>query len=257
MALAVAAVPGVAPLAVHLHPQHGHPPAALHQPKHAPARANGHGGAHGAGHGISHPQPHTPVHPGGRPVGHPFGHGPGTKAAPAAAPVTAPKAGGWTEQNPASPAVLAAARFAVGSLSETFGGQYVVEHIKRAESQVVEGANYRIELRIALDQNEILGARKDCTVVVWSRPWLKPADLLTSFDCQSVDAAVPAAPAAPAVAAKAVVADAKIAPVAVAAKADGKLVDPKHACLVGRAGKGEKAVKAEKVEQVGKAPVRV
>ena len=62
----------------------------------------------------------------------------------------------------------------------------------------MEGTNFQLKLRIAQLQGELLGARKDCTVVVWSRPWLKPADKLTSFDCQSEDTAVPAAPVAPA-----------------------------------------------------------
>jgi hypothetical protein len=111
---------------------------------------------------------------------------------------------------------LGAASFAVVNLSETFGKQYVVERVKRAESQFVEGENFRLELRIALVQNEILGTRKDCAVVVWSRPWLKPADQLTSFDCQNVETA------APAVATKVVVADAKVAPAAAKADKTGK-----------------------------------
>ena len=255
MALAVAAVPGVAPLAAHLQPQHGHP-AGQHQAKqHPPVRANGHGNVHGnshapGGHGDSHPLPHAPGRPGGHPAGRSFGHGPGSHAAPVSAPLAAPTAGGWTKQNPASPAVLDAARFAVVKLGQTLGGSYVVEDVKRAESQVVAGENFRLTLRIALLQDEILGARKDCTVVVWSRPWLKPADLLTSFDCQSLDTAVPAAPAAPAHAAKVVVADAEVAPAAV--RADSKLVDSKHACLVGKAGKAEKVAEAS-----GKGAVRV
>ena len=183
MALAVAAVPGVAPLAAPLH-QHGHP-AGQH-----PAR---HGRAHAAG-----------------------------KTAPASARVATPSAGGWTEQNPASPAVLGAAGFAAVSLSETFGGTYVVEHIKHAESQVVEGENFRLKIRVAQLKNDVLGARKDCTVVVWSRPWLKPADQLTSADCQNAGTAIPATPAAPAVGAKVVLADAKVTPVAVKAEKPGK-----------------------------------
>jgi hypothetical protein len=206
MALAVAAVPGVAPLA-----------APFHQP----------------GHGTAHTQPHLAGHP----VGHLAGHVAG-KAAPASARVATPTAGGWTEQNPASPAVLGAAGFAAVSLSETFGGHYVVEDVRHAASQVVEGENFRLKLRIAQLQNEVLGARKDCTVVVWSRPWLKPADQLTSADCQNVDTAVPAAPAAPAVGAKVVVADAEV-------------VAPKHACPHG------KAEKVTKTEKPGKASVRV
>jgi len=90
--------------------------------------------------------------------------------------------------------VLGAATFAVQSLSQTLGKHYVVENINAPEMQVVEGVNIRFKLRIAQLDGEILGARKDCLVDVWSRPWLKPADELVSADCQSVDAA-PAAPA--------------------------------------------------------------
>jgi hypothetical protein len=226
MALAVAAVPGVAPLAAPLH-QHGHP-AAQHPARHG--HAHGATGAnHGKGHGTAHPMPHAPGRPGGPAVGHLTGHVAG-KAAPVSARVATPAAGGWTVQNPASPAVLSAAGFAAVSLSETFGGTYVVEHIKHAESQVVEGENFRLKLRVAQLEDDVLGARKDCTVVVWSRPWLKPADQLTSADCQSVGTAVPATPAAPASAAKVVVADANVAPV---------------------------AAKGAKAEKSGKAPVRV
>jgi Cystatin domain len=256
MALAVAAVPGVAPLAAPLH-QHGHPAVGQHRAEHGRTNGTGTGADRGNGHGTTRPQPHAPGRPAAHPAGRPVGHGMG-KAAPVSARVAAPSAGGWTEQNPASPAVLSAAGFAAVSLSETFGGTYVVEHVKRAEAQVVEGENYRLTLRIALLENEVLGARKDCTVVVWSRPWLKPADELTSADCQNAGTAVPAAPAAPAVAAKVVVADAKVAPVAV--KADAKPVDPKHACLAGKADKAEKVVRADKAakaEQPGRAPVRV
>jgi hypothetical protein len=145
-------------------------------------------------------------------------------------------------------------RFAAVSLSETFGGTYVVERIKQAESQVVEGENFRLKLRIAQLKNDVLGARKDCTVVVWSRPWLKPADQLTSADCQNAGTAVPAAPAAPAVAAKVVDADAKVPAAVAGKKADGKLVDPKHACLAQKSGKAGKAAKAQNAD---KAPVRV
>ncbi|HWG22560.1 cystatin domain-containing protein [Actinospica sp.] len=101
--------------------------------------------------------------------------------------IPAPAPGGWTRQSPDAPSVRLAATFAVTVLGREFGHPYVVERISRAESQVVEGADYRVRMRIAEVQDSILGARKDCTVVVWSRPWLKPADVLTSFDCQAVD----------------------------------------------------------------------
>ena len=184
LALAVSAVPGVAPLAAHVHlPQH---PAA---------------------HTAALPKVKQPTVP------------------------KPPATGGWTVQNPASAAVLNAATFAVESLSQTLGRHYVVEDVQHAQSQVVEGTNFQLKLRIAQLQGEILGGRKDCTVVVWSRPWLKPADKLTSFDCQSEDAAVPAAPVAPALVHRVVVADAKVAP-KVAPKADK--IDAKHACLVAK-----------------------
>jgi len=110
-----------------------------------------------------------------------------TGPAPGSGPGHVPTVGGWTRQDPDSPDVRQAATFAVVNLSEVFGHHYVVEHVKRAESQVVEGVNYRLTVHIAEVRDEILGTRKDCTVVVWSRPWHKPADLLTSFDCQTVD----------------------------------------------------------------------
>ena len=190
LALAVSAVPGVAPLAAHVHVHHH--PAAHH------AARTGHHGKHPGAHPNGRPKPHAP--------GHPAGHarrrfmGAALVAEKASSPAPEPTTGGWTVQNPASPEVLDAATFAVVSLSQTFGGHYVVEDVKQARTQVVYGTNFQLKLRIAELQDEILGARKDCTVVVWSRPFFRPADKLTSYDCQSVDAAVPAAPAAPAAA---------------------------------------------------------
>jgi len=103
--------------------------------------------------------------------------------------IPAPTPGGWSPQNPSSAGVRQAAGFASAALSQEFGHPYIVEHIAHAESQVVEGVDYRLRFRIAELQDEILGNRKDCTVVVWSRPWLAPASVLTSFDCQNVDTA--------------------------------------------------------------------
>jgi Cystatin domain len=103
--------------------------------------------------------------------------------------IPAPAPGGWTRQDPDSPAVRLAATFAVTQLGREFGHPYVVVRIRSAESQVVEGENIRVRMRIAELDDAILGARKDCTAVVWSRPWLHPTDVLTSFDCQAVDLA--------------------------------------------------------------------
>ena len=105
-------------------------------------------------------------------------------------PVPTSAVGGWTSQDPTSPQIKGVAEFAVNDLSEEFARHFVVEYISSAESQVVEGTNYRLSFRIAQLQDEELGARKDCTAVVWERPWLRPADQLTSFDCQSLDPSV-------------------------------------------------------------------
>jgi hypothetical protein len=110
--------------------------------------------------------------------------------APLSTPVPAPMIpapGGWTQQDPDSPGVRQAATFAVTVLGQEFGHPYVVERLRAAESQVVDGLNYRIRMRIAEVDDAILGARKDCTAYIWSRPWLKTADVLTSFTCQAVD----------------------------------------------------------------------
>lgn len=113
---------------------------------------------------------------------------PGHAPVPTPVPmIPAPAPGGWTRQNPGAPGVRQAATFAATALGQEFGHPYVVVRISRADSQVVSGVNYRLKMRIAEVDNAILGQRKDCTVVVWSRPWLKPADVLTSFDCQTED----------------------------------------------------------------------
>ena len=115
-------------------------------------------------------------------------------AVPASTPahvpmIPAPTPGGWRGQDPHSPGVRQAATFAVTVLGREFGHPYVVERLKAAESQVVDGVNYRIRMRIAEVDDAILGARKQCTAYIWSRPWLKSADVLTSFTCQAVDTA--------------------------------------------------------------------
>jgi hypothetical protein len=222
LTLAVSAVPGVAPLAAHMHAQHlphhatvhavrpvaGHPAAhavhpAVHPAQHAKPHALVRPAIHSAAHPAAHPAVHVALHPivveaklpgADRPLVHPAAAHLATKGGvrKTALPATA-EPGGWTRQDSDSPLVLGAATFAVDSLSQTFGRHYVVEHITDAETQVVEGTNVKIKLRIAQLKGEILGARKDCTVEVWSRIGAKPADKLTSFDCQSVDTAVPAA----------------------------------------------------------------
>lgn len=116
--------------------------------------------------------------------------GPTSTPTPTPTPVPmipAPAPGGWTRQDPNAADVRAAATYAVQTLSREFGQRYVVERIAGAESQVVAGTDYQLTLRIAEVQDEILGGRKDCTAVVWSRPWETPANVLVSYTCQSLD----------------------------------------------------------------------
>ena len=139
--------------------------------------------------------------------------GSGTSAAPVApvapAPAPGPGAGvdpdgsapgdatpaGWTVADPSSPLVRTAAAFAAGRLGEEFAGEYVVEDIRSAATQAVAGTDVALQLRIARVQDAVLGARKECGVVVYVPAGARPKDSLASFTCQSVDA--PAAVEAP------------------------------------------------------------
>jgi hypothetical protein len=113
-------------------------------------------------------------------------------AAPAPAPrpmpmIPGPAVATWTHLNVETPGVRRATAFAVTVLDQEFGRSFVVERIQKAEAQVAAGVEYRVRIRIAeVHDSVILGARKDCTVVVWSRPWLKPADVVRSFTCQAL-----------------------------------------------------------------------
>jgi hypothetical protein len=98
-----------------------------------------------------------------------------------------PTPGGWTQLDPNSPTARHAATFAATALGREFGHPYVVVRLKAAESQVVDGLNLRLRMRIAEVDDQILGARKECTVTIWSRPWLSKPDALTSFTCQAID----------------------------------------------------------------------
>lgn len=132
-----------------------------------------------------------------------------TSAAPAAQV-------GWTPVDPTSAQARAAASIAVRGLSEELARHFVVEEIRSAASRDAAGdgggllgsgglfpgasgsdaTDYRIALRIAQIQDDVLGTREECSVVVreprkgssdtdsaTSSP--NPAQLLTSFDCQT------------------------------------------------------------------------
>ena len=250
LTLAVSAVPGVAPLATtHGRPQHHAVVPAVARP-HAFVRPV----LHLAVRPVVRP---AAVHPGAavRPAVHPDAHlavhpalsvRPHALAHPAGAPARQNMPGAWVPQNVGSPQVLQAASFAVGDLSEQFGGHYVVETVDRAESQVVEGTTLQLKLRIARVQDDVLGARKDCTVTVWSKPSAKADEKVTSFTCQAVDAALPAAPAAAHPVVESVAAKRAVAPlaaVAVVKKAEaGRVAADKlaaHKAAAHKAGTGK------------------
>lgn len=108
--------------------------------------------------------------------------------------VSAPVAGGWTPLDPSSPTVTNAAGVAVTYLSEQFARNYIVENITSAQSQIVSGVDYRLQMRIAQLNDDELGARKDCEAVVWKPP-ATASEEVTSFVCQDVSPNAPLPPA--------------------------------------------------------------
>lgn len=130
---------------------------------------------------------------------HPYPHpvpsaGPGAGVTPGG-PTRGDAPGGWASADPGSALVRSAAAFAAGRLGEEFAGEYVVEDIHSAATEVVDGMNVALQLRIARVQDSILGARKECGVVVYVPSGARPQDQLVDFTCQSVDS--PAAVEAP------------------------------------------------------------
>jgi hypothetical protein len=122
---------------------------------------------------------------------HPYPHpapsaGPGAGVVPGR-PMRGDAPGGWVAADPDSALVRSAATFAAGQLGEEFAGVYVVEDIHSAATQVVAGTNVALQLRIARVQDSILGARKECGVVVYVPLGARPQDQLANFTCQSVD----------------------------------------------------------------------
>lgn len=83
-------------------------------------------------------------------------------AAPASAAQDMPVAGGYGERSASDPGVAAAAAFAVRERGRRIGRRVTLLQIKRAETQVVAGLNYRLLLAV----REGRGAR-DVTAVVY------------------------------------------------------------------------------------------
>jgi len=83
-------------------------------------------------------------------------------AAPASAAQDAPVAGGYSERPVSDPGVAAAAAFAVRERGRRTGRRVTFLQIRRAETQVVAGLNYRLLLSVRENRKE-----RDVTAVVY------------------------------------------------------------------------------------------
>jgi hypothetical protein len=86
------------------------------------------------------------------------------------------KPGGWSDVAATDPGVVAAAAFAVQAQQAAMresGDQskLSLESITRAEQQVVQGANYRLTLRVQTAEEP-----RTAEAVVWARIWLDEGD---------------------------------------------------------------------------------
>ena len=86
------------------------------------------------------------------------------------------KPGGWSEVPVTDPGVVAAAAFAVQAQQAAMresGDQskLSLESVAHAEQQVVQGANYRLTLRV-----QAAGKPRTAEAVVWARVWLDEGD---------------------------------------------------------------------------------
>lgn len=86
------------------------------------------------------------------------------------------KPGGWSDVAVTDPGVVAAAAFAVQAQQAAMresGDQskLSLESVAHAEQQVVQGANYRLTLRV-----QTAGETRTAEAVVWARIWLDEGD---------------------------------------------------------------------------------
>jgi hypothetical protein len=86
-----------------------------------------------------------------------------------------PMVGGYQEAPKADPAVVSAAKFAVGNQQEKQGGSISLVSIKRAETQLVAGVNYRLCLKVKVN-----GKSQTVTTVVYKA--LNDQQSLTSWE---------------------------------------------------------------------------
>ncbi|KAH3874785.1 uncharacterized protein LOC127869308 [Dreissena polymorpha] len=81
--------------------------------------------------------------------------------------------GGWTSADQNDGTVQQLAQFAARQICSN----YVVDAVEKAETRVVAGKNYRMDIRVSKAWK--------CTVEVFTQTWTK-TQKLTSFACQSV-----------------------------------------------------------------------
>src|SRR5215213_6258369 len=92
-----------------------------------------------------------------------------------------PLVGGYKEVKTDDPGVLAAAEFAVSARKEQAGGPLSLVSIKGAETQVVQGRNYRLCLEVkAADETDAGVETQDVQAVVYQS--LKNEYRLTSWE---------------------------------------------------------------------------
>ncbi|KAL3837225.1 hypothetical protein ACJMK2_022595 [Sinanodonta woodiana] len=108
--------------------------------------------------------------------------------------------GGYRNVDSTSPAVQAAATFAVDAINKRSNSMYrnMLIEVVSAQQQVVAGTNYKLVLSVggssSCRQNSPKGLtlqncpvdqhKQRCEVLVWDQPWRTPRYELTNFKCQ-------------------------------------------------------------------------
>ncbi|KAK3607954.1 hypothetical protein CHS0354_006551 [Potamilus streckersoni] len=123
----------------------------------------------------------------------------GLSGTPVCRAVTQKSLGGYSNVDSTSPAVQAAAAFAVDAINNQSNSLYrqMLIEVVRAQQQVVAGINYKLLLSVGVSStcrndgttgltllNCPVDQRKQrCDVIVWDQPWRTPRYQLTSFKC--------------------------------------------------------------------------
>jgi hypothetical protein len=96
-----------------------------------------------------------------------------------------PIVGGYKTVATDDPEVIEAAEFAVSARGESEGVSLILVSIERAERQVVAGMNYRLCLKVAIDNENEDGETQDVKVLVYRS--LKNEYSLKSWDVAECD----------------------------------------------------------------------